>query len=115
MIRFQFHLISIILFGLNVKYFVLTCEMHISHTITQNNNDSYKDLFQFGSNFSVLNNIYVNHNSTEQIRNKRSVSLERHLELLVAYDSSLFEYHGDLLEQYLLTLISMVNKSRLLT
>lgn len=43
-------------------------------------------------------------------RSKRSYSAERHLEVMVAADHSMYEYHGENLHHYILTLMATVSR-----
>ena len=42
-------------------------------------------------------------------RNKRSVSRDHTVELMIVADSKMAEYHGDGLEQYILSLVAVVS------
>ncbi|XP_071960015.1 A disintegrin and metalloproteinase with thrombospondin motifs 9-like [Antedon mediterranea] len=52
-------------------------------------------------------------NKTEEdnhIRNRRSISYERFLEVNVVADTKMYHYHGDNLQLYILTLMAVVNR-----
>lgn len=57
--------------------------------------------FFLNSSFTHLNHLHV--------RRKRKTSVERHIELLVVLDASMFDYHKDGLERYVMSQIAMVS------
>ena len=100
------------------------CNVHISEISSTSFNQSQIDSGKFLDNSSTffsefnpetqlpqpwLNTSSLSHPAQAfQSRSKRAVSVERHIELLVVIDSSMYAYHGHRLESYLRTQISMV-------
>ena len=59
------------------------------------------------------NNAGVFNETIHRGRHKRSVSLERFVEVMVVVDKEMSKYHGDDLQRYVLTLMSIVSKLHL--
>ena len=55
------------------------------------------------------NPLWRDGNQDKHSRSKRSVSREHTVELMIVADSKMSEYHGDGLEQYVLSLIAVVS------
>lgn len=100
---------------------VLGCNQHIVHIPTDCVN-STEHITTFQQNTPLLDHKFLNEpknvnafiNSTFTLHNvhtrrKRKVSIERHIELLVVLDKSMFEYHKGGLEKYVMSQIAMVS------
>ena len=56
------------------------------------------------------NNAGVFNETIHRRRHKRSVSMERFVEVMVVVDKEMSKYHGDDLQRYVLTLMSIVSE-----